>query len=271
MTQRLTRRDAGIRLLAHSALLSGLPLPLLAQSERDPALDAAIATARTQGQALRSTIIDGLIPVDSWAAQVVGFDLLYRIDLARAFEEVSPSDVHLYVPEKLMPVHVFMVNAGVQRVPTVDEVAASPIDLSCRPVSDSNDCTWKVVVDILIDALGVAREGKLLREFLEEDPDMSAKFQSLVQEITNQDWRKVADLLDDLLWEFIFGGGAARLAELITARGDSVTDFFGRMAWKLALRFANILGLLYFSGSLLLAIKTNAPRCLQSDSDGRCP
>lgn len=35
MPQYLTRRDAGLSLLAHSALPSGIPSPLLAQDEQN--------------------------------------------------------------------------------------------------------------------------------------------------------------------------------------------------------------------------------------------
>ena len=103
MTQRLTRREAGLRLLAQSALLSGLPLPLLAQAQQDPALHAAIATALARGRDLRSTIVAQPIPVDSWAGQVVRDDLAYRIALAEAFESASPPDSDRTYPRRSCP------------------------------------------------------------------------------------------------------------------------------------------------------------------------
>lgn len=270
MTQRLTRRDAGLRLLAHSALLSGIPLPLLAQDEQDAELRSAISTAVARGRDLRSTIIQGPIPVVSWSGPVLEADLAHRIDLARAFEMTSPPDVRPYVYERFMPVHDFMVRVGVRRVPTANEVADSPIDISCRDVADTDDCTWRVVVDILVDALGLAVEGELFQEFLRQDRALRAMFERLVQNVTTRNWSTVADLLDDLLWGLTFGGGAVRFVEFLTAREMSVSGFFGRLAWKLALRFANILGWGYLTSSLLLAIKANAPRCLGTAPDSGC-
>lgn len=271
MTQRLTRRDAGLRLLlAQSALLGGIPLPLLAQDEQDAELRSAIATAVARGRDLRSTIIEGPIPVDSWSGQVLEGDLAHRIDLARAFEMVSPSDIRPYVIEGVMSVYDFMAGANVRRVPTADEVAASPIDISCRDVSDTDDCTWKVVVDILVDALDLAVQGELLHEFLVQDSDLRGIFERLAQNVTTRNWSTVADLLDDLLWGITLGGGAARFVRFLTARDVSVRGFFGRLAWKLALRFSNILGWVYLTSSLLLAIKANAPRCLGTATESGC-
>lgn len=270
MTQRLTRRDAGLRLLAQSALLSGFPLPLLAQDEQDAELRSAIATAVARGWNLRSTIIVGPIPVNSWSGQVLENDLAHRDELARAFEEASPSDVRPYVYDGFMPVHDFMVRADVRPVPTAGEVAESPIDISCRDVPDGDDSTSKVVVDILVDTLDLAVEGELFQEFLRQDPDLRAVFERLVQKVTTRNWSTVADLLDVLLWGLTVGGGAVRFAEFLTAREVSVSGFFGRLAWKLALRFANILGWAYLTSSLLLAIKANAHRFSGTAADSGC-
>ena len=270
MTQRLTRRDAGLKLLAQSALLSGIPLPLLAQDEQDAELRSAIATAIARGRDLRSTIINGPIPVDSWSGQVLEDDLAHRFDLARAFEMASPPDVRPYVYDGFMPVHDFMVRADIRRVPTANEIAASPIDISCRDVPDGDDSTSKVVVDILVDTLDLAVEGELFQEFLRQDSALRAIFERLVQKITTRDWNTVANLLDDLLWGLSVGGGAVRFVEFLQAREVSVSGFFWRLARKLALRFANILGLVYLTNSLLLAIKANAHRFSGTAADSGC-
>ena len=170
-----------------------------------------------------------------------------------------------------MPVHDFVVDAGVQRVPTVAEVAASPMDISCRNVSDTDDCTWKVLVDIVVDALGLAMHRDLLREFLEQDPELRGLFERLVENITTRNWSTVADLLDELLWGLTVGGLAVRFVNHLRGREVSVTGFFGRLALKIVVRLANILGWAYLTGSLLVTIKANAPRCLDSASDRRCP
>ena len=270
MTQRLTRRDAGLRLLVQSVLLSGIPLPLLAQDEQDAELRSAIATAVARGWGLRSTIIEGSIPVDSWSGQVLDNDLAHRVALARAFEETSPSDVRPYVYEGFMPVHDFMVKADVRPVPTADEAATSPIDISCRDVPDGDDSTSKVVVDILVDTLGLTVEGELFQEFLRQDPALRAIFEGLVRNVTTRNWSTVADLLDKLLRGLAVGGGAVRFVGFLTAREVSVSGFFGRLAWKLALRFANILGWVYLTSSLLLAIKANAHKFSGTAADSGC-
>lgn len=270
MSSRITRRDAAIRLVTRSALLWGAPFPLFAQQEQDIALLEAIATAITHGERLRTEIVTGAIPVSPWAGQVVDSELAHRRNLLQAFEVASPEDVSVYVREGFMPVYEFVRAADAPVIPWANDVQNSRIDISCRDATSPQESVGTILADIVLEALGISVEQNLFQQFLAQEASAREAFQRLTEAISTQQWSKVAELIDKLLWWLVVGGGAGNLIRFLWQHEVAADGFRYSIGLRLGLRFVPILGWLYLSGAIVLAIKANFHRFSGNTAHGGC-
>ena len=269
MNTHITRRAAGVRLIATSALLWGVPLPVFGQQNQDPNLRNAIALAIDRGGRLRSTIANGSIPVDPWAHQTIQDDLIARVDLARSFEDSSPADARPYVYIGYEPVYDFVVEASVPLYPSVDDVQNSSMNLECQNQVERED-TQVILGDIFLEAIGIPINQDLFRSFLEQDETLSDSFQNLMQEITTYEWIKAADLIDKILSYFIAGQGLTNLVRFLKRKDANAVIDINKIAGRLILRFIPFVGWLYLGASILLAIKANYHRFSGNDEHAGC-
>ena len=267
----ITRRDAIVWMATQSALFCGASFPSYAQSdEHDRTLREAIGRAISQGEGLWHEIVAGSVPVSPRIPQWINRELAYRVRLAQAFEAASPENVSGYVLDGFMPVYNFVVAADVPSIPLVATVKNSPTNTACVNVISETTSPWIILADIVFDALGVTVDGDLFMQFLAEEPDARDNFNNLINAISTQEWSKMADLVDKLLWWLVVGGGVRKIVSFLKQREVATGGFVYRIGWRISLRFVPIVGWLYLAGAIVLAIKANLHRFSGDAAQSSC-
>ena len=278
MSLHITRRDATVWLATQSALVWAISRPLRAQSDNQRILRDAIRAAIIQGENLRTMIVDAPIPtsprvenlVNNWVVQFAISELAYRKTLAKNFDNAFLEDVKPYVLDGFMPVYDFVLSAEVPPIPTVAQVQNTPINTICRDSLDTRENPLEVLVDIFFDALGVAVDSNLFKEFLEQDQDARIYFDNLASSISSREWTKMADLVDALLHWLVVGGGVRNLFNFLRLQEMAPEGFIRRIGWRISLRFVPIVGWLYLGAAIVLAIKANLHRFSRNAADSSC-
>lgn len=127
-----------------------------------------------------------------------------------------------------------------------------PAEIPALPPADtSEDTDLKVVVDILLETLGISvREVNLFVSVIESDEDLRQTFEDLLAQITTKDWDEVVKLA-----EIAFKGLVA------TEIWSRLRQTAGRkLTWRLGLRAVPVVGWLYCGAAFLVSVKINYSR-----------
>lgn len=140
---------------------------------------------------------------------------------------------------------------GQNPVPPPEFVTATGAPAVPDPEKGDGDTNLKVVIDILLESLGiVVGEASLIVSLIESDKALLATFDELNSAISTQDWRDVARTVEGLF------------KLLVTSKvWVAVRDQIGRKAaLRLALRAVPVAGWLYAGAAFVIAIKANYHR-----------
>ncbi len=136
---------------------------------------------------------------------------------------------------------------GLPIAPASNQVSWEVISASAPP----EDSDFKVVVDILLETLGISvGDVSLIVSAIESDEELKSTIDELIAAITTKDWEEVVGLAE-IVFKLLVGSAAWQRIKEIGGR---------KLSWRLGLRAVPIVGWLYCGAAFVVSIKINYPR-----------
>lgn len=258
MQPRFSRREIVLGGAAASVVVSS-PGRLLAQAGPDP-LRGAIAEAIDAGGALRANIVAAPVPLPLGGIErFVVEDANQRYRLAEAFAKAAPDEPSSYVLAGFRQAYSFQRAHGMPAAAAPRYIVPMSPAVQPPPGAKPHEPVWIILVDIMIDALGLGIDHDIFMAFLKSDPELQKTFEQLAKACTTRDWQTVAKLIDELLKMIFLGETIYKLASVVAEKlgEQAARRLLRRSAFALAVRFVPYTGWIYAAACLALAIKAN--------------
>lgn len=251
--------------LLRRALLMGAFAAPAAIALRAVAQQADIASVaeslRADGEALLRDIASAPRGAELSRDQLNGFvsrDLFLRLEGLNGFAAFTEEQLHE---------HARIFNAGVAAqfddVPITPREQAQIVPMTVPPPpAESNESLLVVLMDVILQSLGIYLGGALIRQILEADPELTADLEALVGAISSGDVSEVVALLDPVAQRIADGGLLASALKVVSP--ELVATLRRRLLGRLVLQFVPLAGQAYLAGCILLAIYNNWDRLMRA-------